>query len=160
MLKTLITSALDPERYPAYELAALYFERWEIELGFDEIKTHLLERENILRSKTPEGIRQEVYGIALAYNLVRRELAVVARSEGIDPRRMSFRHGLLLIRNFMLTAWTTPAGALPRRLASLEQDLLLLVLPQRRDRHYARTVISKHRRYPTCSRSKQVPRRS
>ena len=53
---------------------ALYHERWELELGYDEIKTHLLDRQEAIRSRTPAGVRQELWGIALAYNLVRLEM--------------------------------------------------------------------------------------
>lgn len=111
----LITSLLDPEKYPAKEVSALYHERWEIELGFDEIKTRLLEREEALRSRKPDGVRQELAGIGIAYNLVRVEMARVATELGIEPTRLSFRHSLMLIRNFCLAVWATSPGAIPRR---------------------------------------------
>ena len=60
------------------ETVALYHERWEIELGFDEIKARLLEREEAIRSRTAGGVRQELWGIALVYNLVRVKMANVA----------------------------------------------------------------------------------
>ncbi len=143
-----ITSLLDPEKYPAKEIGALYHDRWELEVGYDEIKTHLLEREEALRSKTPRGIRQEIAGIAVAYNLVRVEMARVARDAGLDPRRISFLHSLQLIRNFCVASWATAPGALPRRLASMERDLRLLVLPERRtERRYPRHVKIKMSNY-------------
>ena len=74
----LLTSLTDAERYPAAELIALYHERWELELGFDEVKTELLEREETIRSKSPEAVAQEVWGILLAYNLIRREMEEIA----------------------------------------------------------------------------------
>ena len=55
-------------------------ERWELELGFDEVKTHTLERQEALRSKTPARVQPEVWGLALGYNLVRLAMARVARS--------------------------------------------------------------------------------
>jgi len=61
----LLTSLRDPKKYPAEELVPLYHERSEIELGYDEIKTHLLDRQEALRSRTPQGVRQEVWGILL-----------------------------------------------------------------------------------------------
>ena len=145
----ILTSAMDPERFPAHEVAELYRERWEVEIGYDEIKTDLFNRAATLRSKTPEGVRQEMYGAAIAYNLVRLELARVAAQLKVAPRRMSFRHGLMLIRNFMVTAWQTPRGALPRRLGSLEADLRLLLLPPRRARSYRRWIRLRRHRYPT-----------
>ena len=59
----LLTSLLDGAAYPAQEIAALYHERWELEIGFDEIKTHTLERAETLRSKTPERVLQELWGL-------------------------------------------------------------------------------------------------
>ena len=137
----LITSLLDAEKYPAKEIAGLYHERWEIELGYDEIKTHLLEREESLRSRKPAGVLQEIAGIGIAYNLVRVEMARVAAELDIEPTRLSFRHALMLIRNFCLATWATSPGAIPRRLGSLDHDLRLLLLPPRRsERVYFRHV--------------------
>jgi hypothetical protein len=144
----LITSMLDPEKYPASEMAALYHERWELELGYDELKTHMLEREEALRSRTPELVRQEVFGICIAFNLVRCEMARVANKLGIPPTRISFRNALLSIRNFCLWAWSTSPGALPKLFGSLERDLKLLVLPERRSaRRYPRHVKIKMSNY-------------
>jgi len=145
----LLTSLLDPATYPAAEIAELYHERWELELGFDEIKTHTLEREEALRSRAPERIRQEVWGLAIAYNLLRLHMQHVAQRERVAPTRISFRHALLLVRNFwQLTAWLASPGNLPRRLEGLHQELALLVLPPRRPRRYPRAVKIKLSNYP------------
>ncbi len=138
---SVITSLLDAEAFPANEIAEMYHERWEVELGFDEIKTHLLEREEAIRSKTPDGIRQELAGIAIAYNLVRVEMERVANELDVPPTRISFRHSLELIRNFCLGAWSTSPGVLPKRLVALDGDMRLMVLPERRtQRRYPRHV--------------------
>ena len=76
--QTLLTSLLDPVDYPAEELIGLYHERWELELGYAEIKTEMLEREESIRSKSPTAVAQEMWGILLAYNLVRLEMERVA----------------------------------------------------------------------------------
>lgn len=137
----LLTSMVDGEKYPAKEMAELYHERWELEVGYDEIKTHMLEREEALRSKKPKGVLQEIAGIAIAYNLVRVEMARVAADLDISPKRISFRHSLVLIRNFCLAAWAASPGVLPRRLGEIDRDLRLLVLPERRsERRYKRHV--------------------
>ena len=147
--QTLLTSLLDPATYPAAEIAELYHERWELELGFDEIKTHTLEREEALRSRAPERVRQELWGLAIAYNLVRLHMQHVAQREGVAPTRISFRHALLLLRSFwQLTAWVTAPGTLPRRLDGLHQEVALLVLPPRRPRRYPRAVKIKMSNYP------------
>ncbi len=148
--QTLLTSLLDPERYPATEIAALYHERWELELAFDEIKTHTLEREEALRSRTPVRVYQEVWGLAIGYNLVRLAMARAAAEVGVPPIRISYRHALLLIRDFWrLAAVTTGPGLLPRHIEHLHHDLALLVLPPRRPRRsYPRAIKIKMSNYP------------
>lgn len=144
----LITSMVDAEKYPASEVAARYHERWELELGYDELKTHMLDREEALRSRTPELVRQEVFGILLGFNLVRCEMARVANKLGLPATRISFRNALLLIRNFCLWAWSTSPGALPKLFGGLDRDLRLLVLPERRsERRYRRHVKIKMSNY-------------
>lgn len=143
-----LTSLLDPVAYPASELALLYHERWEQELANDEIKTHLLERREALRSQSPVGIRQEVAGIAMAYNLVRVAMARVAGELGVAPRRISFLASLREIRAWFEWAWVTSPGALPRHVWSLERRMRQLVLPERRSaRRYPRHVKIKMSNY-------------
>jgi hypothetical protein len=149
----LITSLIDAEAYPAEEIVELYHERWEIELGYDEVKTHMLERQEALRSRKPEGVRQEIWGVMLTYNVVRNKMLEVAREAGVEPLRLSFRHSLQLIRVFCLVeAWTTSPSNLPKRLAGLREMMALLILPERRrKRRYKRHVkikMSKYKRNP------------
>jgi hypothetical protein len=147
--QTLLTSLLDPVAYPAAEIVALYHERWELELGFDEVKTHTLEREEaLLRSKAPARVAQELWGLALGYNLVRLAMARVAHEAHVAPTRISFRHALNFIRVFWLTGWLASPGVLPRRLAALQHELKLLILPERRPRRYPRAVKIKMSNYP------------
>jgi len=113
------------------------------------VKTHTLEREEALRSKTPARIRQEVWGLALGYNLVRLAMARVAERAAVAPTRTSYRHALQFIRVFWLTAWTTSPGVLPRRLEALHDELALLILPDRRpSQRYPRAVKIKMSNYP------------
>lgn len=152
--QTLLTSMIDPKQFPPKEVAALYHERWEIELGYDEVKTHMLERQEALRSKKPEGVRQEIWGIMLAYNLIRKEMLDVAETAGVSPTRVSFRHALHLIRVFCtVEAWTCAPGVIPKRIAShREMVASLLILPERRpERRYKRHVkikMSSYKRNP------------
>jgi hypothetical protein len=143
----LFTSLRDPATHPAVDLAALYHDRWELELAFDELKTHTLERAEALRSKAPLRVEQEVWGLLLAYNLVRVVMSRAAPRAGVPPLRLSYRHALLALRAFWHTAWLTPPGALPRRIDALLDDLALFVLPARRDRRYPRAVKRKVSRY-------------
>ena len=148
---TLLTSLLDAEAYPAKELVELYHERWETELAYDEVKTHLLNRHEALRSQTPEGVRQELWGIAIAYNLVRLEMERVAAEAGVTPTRISFVGALAMVREkfHTLSLPRVAPGSIPRALASLRRDLKRLVLPPRRpDRSYPRAVKVKMSNYP------------
>jgi hypothetical protein len=87
---TLLTSLVDPKTYPAAELRVLYHERWEIELGFGEIKTDMLERLETIRSKSPSAVEQEMWGLLIAYNLVRLEMERIAKELDVAPTRISF----------------------------------------------------------------------
>lgn len=153
--QVLLTSLLDPKAYPAHEIVDLYHERWELEMGFDEVKTHTLERTETLRSKAPQRVLQELWALAIAYNLVRLEMFHVANQLNLPPSRISFRHSLMLIRNFLVSAWIASPGVLPKRLETLHQELSLLVLPERRPRSYAREVKIKMSNY----RKKAPPKR-
>jgi len=148
--RILLTSLLDPDTYPATEIVELYHERWELELGFDEVKTHTLEREEAsLRCKAPERVKQELWGLALAYNLVRLAMARVAQRAGVSPTRVSYRHAVNFIRLFWLTAHLVSPGALPRRLDALHKELALLILPPRRpERRFPRAVKIKMSKFP------------
>ena len=140
-LVRLFCTLLDPQEYPAQELVELYHERWEIELGYDEVKTHMLERKECLRSKLPDGVHQEIWGLLLTYNLVRREMLLAAEQHELPPQRISFRSSLMWIRNFWTTAWMTSPGALPKHLGQLRSTLDVLILPVRRsERRYPRHV--------------------
>jgi IS4 transposase len=94
----LITTILDPKVAPAEDLAALYPERWEIETAFDELKTHLHGRQMLLRSKTPNLIRQELYGLMMAHFSVRGLMHEAALKAKEDPDRLSFIHAVRVIR--------------------------------------------------------------
>jgi hypothetical protein len=147
---TLLTSLLDAELYPAKELVALYHERWETEIGHDEMKTHMLEREETIRSRTPDGVRQELWGIAIAYNLVRLEMERTAEELGVAPTRISFVHSLALVRDELggLVGPRLALGTIPKRLQHLRRNMKRLVLPERRERSYPREVKVKMSSYP------------
>jgi hypothetical protein len=94
----LVTSLLDPDQAPAQELAALYHERWEIESALDELKTHLRGAKMILRSKTPDLVRQEFYGLLMAHFALRALMHEAALKAGEDPDRLSFVHAVRVVR--------------------------------------------------------------
>lgn len=94
----LITTILDPEAAPAQELAVLYHERWEVETALDELKTHLRGARIVLRSKTPDLVRQEFYGLMMAHFAVRGLMHEAALQADEDPDRLSFVHAVRVIR--------------------------------------------------------------
>ena len=108
----LITTILDPEQAPAQELAALYPERWEIEIALDELKTHLRGNKIVLRSKTPDLVRQEFYGLMLTHFAIRALMYEAAAKEDIDPDRLSFMHTVRVVRRKLqrFTAALSPSG--------------------------------------------------
>jgi len=94
----LVTSVLDPQQGPAQELAALYHERWEIETALDELKTHLRGAQIVLRSKTPDLVRQEFYGLLMAHFAVRALMHEAALTGNVDPDRLSYIHAVRVVR--------------------------------------------------------------
>lgn len=147
--RILLTSLLDAKRYPASELRALYHERWEIELGFGELKTDMLQRLEAIRSRSPEAVTQELWGLLLAYNLVRLEMERIADETGVQPTRISFVAALrLVIDEWNWSTITTSPGAIPRHLTDLRDKIRVFVLPERRsDRVQPRAVKIKMSNY-------------
>jgi hypothetical protein len=108
----LITTILDHEEAAAEELAALYHERWEVETSLGEVKTHMRGASVVLRSKTPELVRQEFYGFLLAYFAVRGVLHEAALEADEDPDRLSFTHAIKVIRRKIPAFGIFPPAAL------------------------------------------------
>jgi hypothetical protein len=107
-LYRLATTILDHGRAQADELAALYHERWEIETAFDELKTHLRGAHIVLRSKTPDLVRQEFYGLLMAHFAVRGLMHEAALSAHEDPDRLSFLHAVRVVRRKMAAFGAIP----------------------------------------------------
>ena len=151
----LLTSMLDSETYPAREIIGIYHERWEIEHCYDEVKTEMLDREETIRSRSPERVRQEVWGILLAFNLIRLEMERIAEEAEVEPTRISFITSLHLICDEWLWSASASPGAIPRQLKRLRADLRRFILPPRRPkRRYPRAVKIKMSSYPRKLRSR------
>jgi hypothetical protein len=97
----LITTILDHTLAPAEELAALYHERWEIETALDELKTHLRGAQIVLRSKTPELVKQEFFGLLMAHFAIRGLIHEAALKADEDPDRLSFLHAVRVVQRRM-----------------------------------------------------------
>lgn len=145
----LLTSLLDAKAYPAEELVVLYHERWELELSYDEIKTEMLDREEAIRSQSPAKIKQEIWGILLAYNLIRLEMERIANEAKVEPTRISFITALHFICDEWIWSASASPGAIPKHLRNLRAAIRRFILPPRRpERRYPRAVKIKMSSYP------------
>jgi Transposase DDE domain/Insertion element 4 transposase N-terminal len=133
----LITDLTNPDDMPAHEAPLVYHERWEEELAFDEIKTHLSGRAVPIRSKTPAGVVQEIYGLMLAHYVVRRVMHDAAVVASRDPDRLSFTDSLRVLQCQLPESPQIPIGTWYHRLL---REVRRQELRPRRDRWYARVI--------------------
>ena len=142
------TSMVDPMRYPAADIIDLYSHRWEIELGYREMKQYMLRNKLTLRSKKPEMVRQELWGVVLAYNLLRFQMARMAYSlKGVHPNQLSFNQASTwLIKELTLMPGVSP-GKVPMVINQMMEMAQAFVLPDRRERVYPRSVKKRPQRY-------------
>lgn len=136
----LVTTLLDPAEAPALELVALYHERWESELVIDELDTHQRLAGRVLRSQSPVGVVQELYGLLLAHYALRVLMHEAACVAGVDPDRLSFVHALEVVRDAIPEFQMVVPAHLPRLFARLLRDLAAKRLPERRPRVNPRVV--------------------
>jgi DDE family transposase/transposase IS4-like protein len=154
----LVTTVLNPRLAPALELIELYHERWEIELVLDEIKTHERVQRKVLRSKTPDGVRQELYGIFLAHYAVRVLLAEAAVEAELDPDRLSFTQGLFVLTEMLdLALILEPEEAIEPLLRRVREQMACQVLPPRRLRINRREVKQVYNKYKPKKRHLPPP---
>lgn len=152
----LITSLLDPEKYPRTEVVALYHERWEIELGYGEIKTDMM-ASIPLRSKSVDRVRQEMWGLLIAYNLIRLEIARIADEADVPPTRISFVMVYRMIVDEWLWSALASPGAIPRHLRDLRASVTSFIIPPRRPkRSYPRAVKVKMSNYARKRRTNEA----
>jgi hypothetical protein len=152
----LLTTLLDENLHPATTLIELYHERWEEELAIDELKTHQRERP-VLRSQTPAGVVQELYGLQLGHYLVRVLMQEAAATKGLDPQRMSFTNTLKILR-CRLAECPRAAQNLTAWYHQLLEEISEDILEPRRNRINPRVIRKKmsnwekkkpcHRHYP------------
>ena len=110
-LYRLISTILDHRHAPAKELAALYHERWEIETALDELKTHLRGAQIVLRSKTPELVKQEFFGLPMAHFAIRGLMHEAALKADEDPDQLSFLHAVRVVQRRMARYGAIPPSA-------------------------------------------------
>lgn len=145
----ILTSMLDSRRYPADDIVDLYGYRWEIELGYREMKQFMLQNRLTLRSKKPELIRQELWGILLAYNLLRYQMVQMAYSlKGVEPNELSFNQAaIFLIKELTVMPAVSP-GRIPEVVNYITEMAEAFVLPHRRERSYPRAIKKIPSKYP------------
>lgn len=147
-IRSLLTS-LPAENYSAGAVAELYLERWEIELGFRDIKSSMQQNAVTLRSKKIDLIYQEVWGLLLAYNIIRREASQAAVAFGRTPSDIRFKPACQYIAvQLIVMAAANPVSATGRRLAELRGSLGGLFLDHRPRPGRPRTVKISKTRYP------------
>ncbi|MGE6108919.1 IS4 family transposase [Aeromonas sobria] len=146
--RQVLTSMVDPMRFPGADIVELYGHRWEIELGYREMKHSLQQHRLTLRSKKATGIRQELWGVLLAYNLLRSQMVKMAASlKGYTASQLSFHMAsVYLIHELSCMPYVSP-GNIPGRVAGLEKQAGQFVLPARRERSYPRCVKPRPQKY-------------
>lgn len=146
----ILSSMVDPMRFPSEEMVDLYRYRWEIELGYREMKQTLLNSEYTLRSKRPDMIRQELWGVLLCYNLIRQGMTEAAKKlDSVWPNQLSFTSCAMAITHFFVTASLSSPGNIPKHYKLLLTQMGHFKLPERReDRWYPRWVKPKPKKYP------------
>jgi len=159
----LITTILDPERAPAAELSGLYPQRWELETALDELKTHQRGPGVVLRSRDPDGVRQEIWAHLLVHYAIRTLMHQAALQAEVDPDRLSFTRSLHIARRQVTGQAAFPPRRLARATRQAVAEALRHLLPPRRLRALPRVVKRKmsnfalkrdpHRHWPQPTKS-------
>ena len=152
-----VTSLLDPVEYSAKELAGLYRARWHAELDIRSIKNVM--QMDVLRCKTPEMVRKEIWGHALVYNLLRGVMAEAAYRRGVQPRGLSFQGARQVAKNYR----TELARAPVRQAEALRADALEAIaeerVGERPDRYEPRARKRREKMYPRLQESRRLARK-
>ena len=143
----LVTSLLDAARYPAEEVVALYGLRWRIETLFEELKVTM--SADVLRSKTPEGVKKEVAARMLTLNVLRTIVLDAAKQAGVKPERISFVHVVRAVIAFSPEMATAPVWKLPLIYHAMLHEIASHVIPLRSGRNEPRAVRRERKHYPS-----------
>ena len=150
---------LNPRTAPAKELLVLYHERWEIEIVIDEIKTHLRVQQKVLRSHTPDGVRQELYALFVVHYAIRALMYRSALQAELDPDRLSFTEAVFQMCEAVADERGEQEPALQRwRTERLLQRLRRNVLPERHLRIHRREIKQVYKKYKPKKRDVPPPK--
>jgi len=139
-VQRLVTTLLDPAAYPAHDLIWVYHERWEVELTIDELDTHQRLAQHPLRSQTPLGVLQELYGLLVVHYALRSLMLAAALTRGVDPDRVSFTRTVHLVTTSLPEFQVSPPAAWPSLRALLLADITASLLPPRAQRSNPRVI--------------------
>jgi hypothetical protein len=153
----LVTTLLDHQRAPAAALAALYHQRWESENGYAELKTRLRGAAFILRSRSPELVRQELFAFLTVCQALCALKAEAARQAGTGPDRISFTVTVRVARDHAASHTIITARSLDQARHQAIADLLADTLPRRRNRHYDRVRKQPKNNFPAMKRGQERP---
>lgn len=146
--RVLLTSLKDRRRFKASDVVACYDKRWSIETSYRELKQSMLGTALTLRSKTVNGVYQEIWGTLTAYNLIRLEIAKAALAAKCAPTQISFTRAFHIIQFELHWAAVVRAyGKLPAYMKHLRQRLVNVLNEERPGRSYDRAVKAKPQRY-------------
>lgn len=145
----LVTTLLDPVRYPALDLVVAYHSRWEFEVSMDEIETHQRLTDAPFRGLTPTRVLQEAYGLILAHYVIRTLMFQAAERVGLAPTRLSFVNSVELVRQAVLEFQLVAPRHHPELRQRLWRDLAATPLPERRLRAAPRVVKRRVSKYPS-----------
>jgi hypothetical protein len=151
---TLVTTLLDPQRYPAQEILQAYLRRWRLEMCLDDLKTTL--QMEMLRSHSPDMAQKEIYARLIGHNLVRCIMAQAAKQGDVPLERISFKGTLDALRHFAHAMSQAPSRKKRHRLwEELLRTLAADLVPKRPGRREPRAVKRQKRKYPhlSCPRS-------
>jgi hypothetical protein len=161
--RRLITSFLDEVAYPVKALACAYHQRWEVEITIDEMDTHQRQPKKPLRSRTPLGVLQELYGLLIAHYCVRKVMHDAALQAGLAPDRLSFIKSVRILRSAVFEFQIVDKTQQALLYQQLLKDIARNILPERANRSNPRVVKRKmsgfdkkrikHRSWPQPTKS-------
>ncbi len=157
----LLTDLMPESGFTHDELADLYHDRWEDETIFDEVKTHLCEcatvnRPVVFRSKSPDRVVQELWGMLVAYNAIRKIMHEAAQRKELDPRRVSFTSATERVREATYEMMRLPTARLAGRYGQMLIAIARVVVPKRPGRSFPRAVKVKMSSYPLKRRRRRA----
>jgi hypothetical protein len=145
----LVTTLLDEQEHPAHTLIVLYHQRWEEEIAIDEAKTHLRHSPK-LRSHSPAGVLQEIYGLLVAHFVIRKLAFEAAAKAGVSPHRISFTGTINVLRVSLVEAPRSP-GLFQAWYENLVSEVSLQLLEPRRNRINPRVIKRPQSKWPKKS---------